>query len=84
MPNPFNPRTTVNFAVGREGPVTVRIYNVSGRLVRTLVDETMTVGQHAVDWDGTDDGGRLVSSGTYLLRLSTVDTSQSRSIVLLK
>ena len=84
VPNPFNPKTTVHFSVGRDGPVSVRIYDVSGRLVRTLVNETMAAGLQAVDWDGTDDAGNAVSSGTYLLRLSTVDTQQSRSMLLVK
>ncbi len=84
VPNPFNPRTTIHFVVGQEGPVKVRVFDVSGRLVRTLVDETMNAGAKAIDWDGTDDSGRQVSSGTYLMRLSTVDAQQSRTMLLVK
>lgn len=84
VPNPFNPRTTVFFDVAAAGPVQVRIYTVSGRLVRTLVDEVMEAGPQQIVWDGVDDTGRRVASGTYLVHLRAVDRSDSRSMVLLK
>jgi hypothetical protein len=68
-PNPFNPATTIAFAVDRAGPVSLRIYDVRGALVRTLVDGTRPPGVHEAAWDGTDDAGRPVASGTYLYEL---------------
>ncbi len=68
-PNPFNPRTTIAFAVPTSGHATLRIMNVRGQLVRTLVDDTVAAGRHARVWDGADSGGRPVASGVYLYRL---------------
>ena len=62
----------------------VRVYSVSGRLVRTLVSGEMEAGQHQVMWDGIDDAGRSVASGTYLVQLVARDRTDSRSMVLLK
>lgn len=84
VPNPFNPRTTVYFDVAVNGPVTVRVYSLSGRLVRTLVSGPMTVGNHEVVWNGIDDAGRTVASGTYLVQMVAMDRTDSRSMVLLK
>ncbi len=83
-PNPFNPRTTVAFALAQAGPVRLRIYSVDGRLVRTLLAETMSVGHHTVVWNGVDDAGRPVSTGIYLLRMETPEMGQSRKIMLMK
>ncbi|RKZ15737.1 hypothetical protein DRQ53_08185, partial [bacterium] len=84
VPNPFNPRTTVYFDVAKDGPVTVRVYSLNGRLVRTLVSRDMQAGKHEVIWNGVDDTGRSVASGTYLVQLVARDRTDSRSMVLLK
>lgn len=68
-PNPFNPQTVIRFDVRRRGNVTLRVYDPRGRLVRTLVDEAMTVGSHEVKWAGDDRAGRAVASGTYICAL---------------
>lgn len=65
-PNPFNPRTTVTFALARPGSVTLTIHDVAGRLVRTLIDsEVLPAGMQARTWTGVDDRGRPVPSGVY-------------------
>lgn len=69
-PNPFNPNTTIAFSLPRQGAVTLQVFDVRGRLVRTLVDESRGAGEHRVVWDGTDDGGRAAASGVYLYRLN--------------
>ena len=69
-PNPFNPQTTVHFALPVAGPVRLSIYDVAGRLVRTLVEAGMAAGGHEVAWDGRDASGCGVSSGSYFARLS--------------
>lgn len=75
FPNPFNPETTINYQVGQDenGLVAVRllIYNSRGELVRTLVNQTQSPGQHTATWNGRDDSGNLLSSGLYLGKLIT-------------
>ena len=84
VPNPFNPSTELSFTVGRTGPVQVRIYSLRGQLVRTLVDEAMAAGAHTVQWNGTDDRGRAVASGSYAVRLTAPDGTDTRNITLVK
>jgi hypothetical protein len=84
VPNPFNPRTTVFYDMAQAGPVQVRVYTLSGRLVRTLFSGEQTAGNHQVIWNGDDDTGRSVASGTYIVHMVARDTTDSRSMVLLK
>ena len=69
-PNPFNPRTTVSFGLAAPGRARLALFDVRGRLVRTLLDADLGAGDHAVIWDGRDDQGRDAPSGTYLCRLT--------------
>lgn len=70
-PNPFNPRTTFNFSLPTTGHVQVAIYDAKGQMVAELVDESMTVGAHTVDWDGRNAYGAAMPSGPYFCRLET-------------
>lgn len=72
-PNPFNPSTTISFALASPQRATLAVYTVDGRLVRTLLEDDLAAGPHAVNWDGRGADGRAVSSGTYLYRLRTTD-----------
>ena len=83
-PNPFNPQTTLRFALTRDGFVELKIFDLNGRHVRTLVSEVLTEGEHSRIWDGRDTQGRLVASGVYLHRLSGRNFQETRRIVLLK
>ena len=83
-PNPFNPTTTIRFDIGAATHVSLRIYDVSGRVVRTLVERDMPQAQHSVVWDGMNDAGDQVSSGVYLYRLSAGNFSAVRKMVMLK
>jgi hypothetical protein len=86
-PNPFNPWTTIHYRVpGSLGKarLSLRIYAVSGRLVRTLVDGPQEPGQHSVTWDGRDGDGRAVASGLYLYRLEGAGVSITRKMSLLQ
>lgn len=83
-PNPFNPTTTIEFALPQRGAVELIIYNTLGRKVRVLTSGTYSAGKYSVRWDGTDDGGRQVTSGVYYYRLRAGDVVQSRKMVLLK
>jgi hypothetical protein len=70
-PNPFNPITRLDYAVASTGHVRLRIFDLRGRSVATLVDGVVTAGRHEVVWNGRDAGGREVPSGVYLSRLET-------------
>lgn len=83
-PNPFNPVTTIRYALREDGPVTIRIYNVAGKVVATLVDAKETAGFRSVVWDGTDDVGRKVASGVYLYGMEAGSFSDRRVMILLK
>lgn len=72
-PNPFNPSTRIDYEVTKRGQATIRVYDVGGRLVRTLIEGTVDPGSHAVTWDGRDDGGERLPSGTYFYELRQQD-----------
>ena len=72
-PNPFNAGTTIEYQIMAETNVTVRIFDVLGRLVRTLVHEQQPAGYYRIRWDGTDQAGLGVSSGVYLYKIDTGD-----------
>jgi hypothetical protein len=83
-PNPFAFGTTVRYVVPRDQRITLAVYNVSGRLVRSLVNGPVTAGANAVRWDGRDGQGRPLSSGVYFFRLQDDARSLTRKAVLLR
>jgi hypothetical protein len=83
-PNPFNPSTTIAFELESASRARLRIYDVTGKLVRTLVDGRLAAGPHRAAWDGADDRGRAVASGVYYYRLDAGPASATRRMVLLK
>ena len=83
-PNPFRRATTIRFDLPAAGGVRLTLFDVAGRLVRTLVDAPRAAGAQSVTWDGADDSGRAVSAGVYLLRMDVGSTHMSRRVVLLK
>jgi subtilisin-like proprotein convertase family protein len=83
-PNPFNPRTTIVFSLPRDAQTALRIYDLQGRLVSTLLNETMSAGEHRVVWDGSDASGHGVAAGTYVYELRSGSRRLTRSMVLLK
>lgn len=83
-PNPFNPRTEIRFALPSRQPVTLRVYNVEGKLVRTLIQGPREAGAHTVVWEGDDDRGGRVASGLYFYRLGTDHGVLTRKMTLLK
>jgi len=70
-PNPFNPQTTFTFTLPQSGQINLSIFNALGKKVKTLIDANYNRGKHQKKWDGTDDVGKLVSSGVYYYRLQT-------------
>lgn len=83
-PNPFNPSTTLRFSLARAGTVRLEVCDVSGRVVRRLVDGHREGGPQGVAWDGRDERGRPVASGVYFSRLTTRDGSLTGRLVLVK
>lgn len=83
-PNPFNPETTLRFAIPAAGRVRLEIYALDGRRVATLVDESLAAGDHTAVWDGRDGAGRAVPSGPYVSRLTTGGGSVARSLTVVK
>jgi hypothetical protein len=84
-PNPFNPTTTIEYSIARPGHVTLRVYDVTGRPVRTLVDEVQTPGQmRLVRWDGRSDTGNPVASGVYLYRLEAPGLTRTNKMVMVR
>ena len=83
-PNPFNPRITLDYAVERTGPVRLEVYDLQGKLVRTLVRDRREAGDHTCVWDGHDEHGRRVGAGVYLARLRTVAGQMTRKLALVK
>jgi hypothetical protein len=83
-PNPFNPTTSIQYGLPAATMVELSIFDLAGRLVRTLVAERQDAGYHTVRWDGTDPAGRAVASGPYLYRLRAGSFTQCRRMLLLK
>mgnify|MGYP004002442179 FL=1 len=83
-PNPFNPSTTIRFAVVQGSPVRLTIHNTAGQLVRTLIDGNTEAGAHEVVWDGLDENGRAVSSGAYFYRLTSAEGAMVRKMLLVR
>jgi hypothetical protein len=83
-PNPFNPRTRIDYRIDRTRPVHLAVYDISGRVVRVLVDRNMHAGVYTETWDGRDTRGREVASGVYFYRLRAGTITLSRKATLLK
>ena len=84
FPNPFNPETVIRWDVAAPGPVDLRIYDLSGALVKTVHAGPARPGTHEFVWRGDDDRGRRQASGVYVYRLRSGDVVQAKRMVLLK
>ena len=83
-PNPFNPQTTLRFALAEAGDVRIRVFDVAGRQVRALQLPGLPVGWHEAEWNGTDAAGPRVASGSYLVRLEAPNRYDQIRVLLLK
>jgi hypothetical protein len=83
-PNPFNPRTTINYDLPADDRVRLTVYNLTGQQVRVLVDGPQPAGRHTAVWHGMDDSGSRVGSGVYLFRLETDSGILVRKMLLIK
>ena len=77
-------RTIIKYSIPATARVTLGIYNMLGEKIKTLLDDTVAAGEHSINWNGTNDSGKRVSSGIYLIRLSSGENNQMRKMVLLK
>jgi hypothetical protein len=83
-PNPFNPTTTISYDLPKRSQVTLGIYDLLGKQIKTLVNQSQDAGNKIAMWDGTDDLGRPVSAGVYLYQIQAGEFTQTRKMLLLK
>jgi flagellar hook assembly protein FlgD len=84
-PNPFNGSTQITFSLKKQESVSLVIYDLSGKEVKTLLNsQGRTIGRHEVVWNGINNAGKEVSSGVYIYSLSTKDFTQSKKLLYLK
>ncbi|MCF8299274.1 MAG: T9SS type A sorting domain-containing protein, partial [Saprospiraceae bacterium] len=83
-PNPFNPTTTISFALPAESEVSISIYNIKGQKVKTLINEVYEKGQHKIIWDGLNASGKQAASGVYLYNMQTKDYSSTKKMLMIK
>lgn len=83
-PNPFNPTTTISYNLSKNSAVTLKVFNLAGQEVKTLVNENQAAGSKQVTWDGRDNNRHQVASGIYLYQLQAGNQMQTKKMVLLK
>lgn len=83
-PNPFNPSTTIRFAIPKEENVTLSIYNMNGQLMRTLVSSRLASGQYNITWEGDNEQGIKVASGMYFYRITAGSFIETKKTILMK
>lgn len=83
-PNPFNPSTTITFEIDKDGQISIIIYDNEGNLVKNLIQGYYTIGNYEFEWDGTDNSGKYVNSGTYFYSLQTSDKKETKKMVVIE
>jgi flagellar hook assembly protein FlgD len=83
-PNPFNAQTLISFTLASPGDVRLDIYDITGRLVKTLLSRTLDYGNHQLIWNGTDNREQDVASGVYFYKLSADNKSTTKRMLLLR
>jgi flagellar hook assembly protein FlgD len=83
-PNPFNPTTVINYSLPNNAFVVLKIYDMLGREIRTLVNNEMNAGKYSISWKGEDNNGNKVTSGIYIYKISAGNYSAARKMVVLK
>ena len=83
-PNPFNPSTTIDFSVPNLSDINISVYDINGRLVKTLMNNTLTSGTYSVVWNGDDMNGNAVSAGIYMYSLTSDEISITNKMILVK
>jgi len=83
-PNPFNPSTNIDFTLSEESIVKLLIYDLSGKLIKEIVNAPMQIGKYSILWDGTDTNGQKTGAGVYLYKLQSDNFTQTKKMILLK
>ncbi len=83
-PNPFNPKTQISFNLRTSGLVSIKIYDIKGQRVNTLINDVLSAGNHAIVWTGLDSNNRKVSSGIYFYRMKSGNYTSTKKMILLK
>ncbi len=83
-PNPFNPKTQINFNLKKSAFVSLNIYNIKGQKIKSLINNVVSAGNHSVIWKGTDDNSHKVSSGIYFYRMKSGNYTSTKKMILLK
>jgi len=83
-PNPCNPETTIEYSLADSCHVTLKIYNLSGQLIKTLIDEYQQAGSHKITWYGDNDAGQEVASSVYFYRIKAGDFGSTKKMIVLK
>jgi hypothetical protein len=84
FPNPFNPSTMIRYSMNHADHVSVEVFDINGKLVKTLLSERQEQGEHFTSWDGSGNGTSIVSSGTYFYTVTIGNEIQTRKMILLK
>jgi|GEM_PF-3506272 len=84
FPNPFNPATTISYSCPKGAFVTLQIFDISGRHVKTLAQGWQVAGKHTIQWNGTDERNRRVAAGIYFYKLSSADFSKVKKMIFAK
>ena len=83
-PNPFNPQTTITFALDQQQHAEIAVYDLTGKLLDVVTSRSYDTGDHSAVWDGKDAMDCAVPSGTYVIRLETESGVESRKVMLLR
>jgi len=83
-PNPFNPSTTIQYELPKQGDVKVRIFNTTGQLIKTIVNQNQPAGLHKKVWNGQNESGHKVASGFYIYAVEFDNTVLTKKMILLK
>lgn len=83
-PNPFNPSTNIEFNVSKQSLVNISIYDINGKLINELVNERKNIGNYLTKWNGTDQKGNKVASGTYFYKVQSDNFIETKKMILLK
>lgn len=83
-PNPFNPNTRISLTTTQTGQVSLKVYDVAGKLIRTLLNNNLRAGNHVVNWNGCNNAGAAVASGVYFCRLVTDEGTRAKKMVILR
>ncbi|QQS37615.1 MAG: agmatine deiminase family protein [Ignavibacteriales bacterium] len=83
-PNPFNPETTIRFTVPADGIVMIKVFDIFGQEIKTLINDQRSAGEYYCTWNGTDENGNSVASGCYVYRIEAGDFSHSLKMLLMK